>query len=46
MPAGPPWRSYGDYELPDRATALAAPLRAFPSWYLRLECAACGKSAT
>ena len=30
-------------ELPDRATAMAAPLRAFPSWYLRLECAACGR---
>jgi hypothetical protein len=28
---------------PDRATALASPLRAFPSWYLRMECAACGR---
>jgi hypothetical protein len=29
--------------LPDRATALAAPLRAFPSWHIRIECAACGR---
>jgi hypothetical protein len=41
MPSGP-WRSYGDDELPDRATALAAPLRSFPSWYLRT-CDRCGK---
>jgi hypothetical protein len=41
--AGPPWRSYGDDPLSDRATALASPLRAFPSWYLRMECATCGR---
>ena len=29
--------------LPDRATALAAPLRAFPSWHIRIECATCGR---
>jgi hypothetical protein len=40
----PPWRSYGDDPLPDRATALAAPLRAFPRWYLRMECAPAGGS--
>jgi hypothetical protein len=42
-PPGPPWRCYGDHPLPDRAAALASPLRAFPSWYLRMECAACGR---
>ena len=42
-PQWPPWRSYGDDPLPDRATALASPLRAFPSWYLRMECATCGR---
>ena len=40
---GPPWRYYGDYELPSRAEALAAPLRAFPSWYPRMECASSGR---
>jgi hypothetical protein len=43
MTAGPPWRCHGDHPLPDRATALEAPLRAFPSWYLRVECATCGR---
>lgn len=43
MADGPPWRCYGDHPLPDRATALAAPLRSFPSWYLRMECAVCGR---
>jgi hypothetical protein len=33
--------SYGDYPLPSRGEALAAPLRAFRSWLLRLECARC-----
>lgn len=27
---------------PDRDTALAAPLRAFPSWYIRTTCGVCG----
>jgi hypothetical protein len=35
--------AHAEDELPDRATALAAPLQAFPSWYLRMECAACGR---
>jgi hypothetical protein len=38
-----PWRCYGDAPLPSPAEALAEPLRAFPSWYLRMECAACGR---
>ena len=42
MPPHPPWLCYGADALPDRATALAAPLRAFPSWYLRLVCT-CGR---
>jgi hypothetical protein len=43
LPARKVWRSYGDYPLPSRAEALAAPLRAFLSWYLRIECARCGR---
>jgi hypothetical protein len=46
MPAKPVpkrhWRSYGDDPLPTREEALAAPLRAFPSWFLRIECSRCG----
>ena len=37
------WLSYGDAPLPTTAEALAAPLSAFPSWYLRMECERCGK---
>jgi hypothetical protein len=37
------WRSYTDDPLPTPAEALAAPLRAFPSWFLRIECDRCGK---
>jgi hypothetical protein len=37
------WRSYGDDPLPTPAEALAAPFRAFPSWFLRIECDRCGK---
>jgi hypothetical protein len=33
--------SYGDYLLPSRDEALAAPLRAFRSWLLRIECERC-----
>ena len=29
--------------LPTTAEALAAPLSAFPSWYLRMECERCGR---
>ena len=47
MPARPVpkrhWRSYGDDPLPTREEALAAPLRAFPSWFLRIECSRCGR---
>ena len=38
------WRSYGTDPLPSAAEALAEPLRAFPSWFLRIECDRCGKT--
>jgi hypothetical protein len=38
------WRSYGIDPLPTPAEALAEPFRAFPSWFLRLECDRCGKA--
>jgi hypothetical protein len=37
------WRSYGDHPLPSGAEALDEPLRAFPSWFLRIVCERCGK---
>jgi hypothetical protein len=37
------WRSYGDQSPPTPAEALGEPLRAFPSWFLRIECERCGK---
>ena len=37
------WRSYGTEFLPTAAEALQKPLRAFPSWFLRIECDRCGK---
>ena len=37
------WRSYGTDPLPTAAEALAEPFRAFPSWFLRIECDRCGK---
>jgi hypothetical protein len=37
------WRSYGTEPLPTAAEALQQPLRAFPSWFLRIECDRCGK---
>jgi hypothetical protein len=37
------WRSYGSYPLPSGEQALAEPLRAFPSWFLRIVCERCGK---
>ena len=47
MPARPVprrhWRSYGDHPLPTGAEALDEPLRAFPSWFLRIVCERCGK---
>jgi hypothetical protein len=36
------WRCYGEHPLPSPAEALAAPLQAFPSWYLRMVCQ-CGQ---
>ena len=39
----PHWRSYGTDPLPTPAEALAEPLRAFPSWFLRITCDCCGK---
>jgi hypothetical protein len=37
------WRSYGTEPLPTPAEALDLPLRAFPSWFLKLTCERCGK---
>jgi hypothetical protein len=37
------WRSYGNDPLPSGEQALDEPLRAFPSWYLRIVCDRCGK---
>ena len=37
------WRIYGDDPLPTPAEALAEPLSAFPSWFLRVERDRCGK---
>jgi hypothetical protein len=37
------WRSYGNDPLPSGEQALDEPLRAFPSWFLRIVCDRCGK---
>jgi hypothetical protein len=37
------WRSYTDEPLPTPLEALNEPFRAFPSWFLRIECDRCGK---
>ena len=37
------WRSYGDDPLPTPEEALGRSLRAFPSWFLRIECERCHK---
>jgi hypothetical protein len=37
------WRSYGTDPLPTAQEALDQPFRAFPSWFLRIECDRCGK---
>jgi hypothetical protein len=37
------WRSYGNDPLPTGEQALDEPLRAFPSWFLRIVCDRCGK---
>ena len=41
-PPRPVWPPYGDYPLPTAEEALHASLRAFPSWFLRIECDRCG----
>ena len=38
------WRSYGTEPLPTPAEALDLPFRAFPSWFLCIECDRCGKA--
>jgi hypothetical protein len=38
------WHSYGTEPLPTATAALEQPLRAFPSWFLRIECDRCGKA--
>jgi hypothetical protein len=37
------WRSYGTEPLPTPQEVLQQPMRAFPSWFLRIECDRCGK---
>ena len=37
------WRSYGTDPLPSPTEALDMPLRAFPSWFLKITCDRCGK---
>jgi hypothetical protein len=38
------WRPYGNEPLPSPQEALNELLRAFPSWFLRIECDRCGKT--
>jgi hypothetical protein len=47
-PRTPPerhWRSYGTEPLPTPQEALQQPMRAFPSWFLRITCDRCGKDS-
>jgi hypothetical protein len=37
------WRRYGNRPLPSGEEVLDEPLRAFPSWFLRMVCARCRK---
>ena len=37
------WRSYGTEPLPSVAEALQQPMRAFPSWFLKITCDRCYK---
>jgi hypothetical protein len=37
------WRSYGTDPLPTAQEALQQPMRAFPSWFLKVTCDRCGK---
>jgi hypothetical protein len=41
-----PLRSYDTEQLPTPQEALQQPFRAFPSWFLRIECDRCGKVTT
>jgi hypothetical protein len=45
LPASPwrHWRSYGTEPLPTAAEAMTEPMRAFPSWFLKVTCDRCGK---
>jgi hypothetical protein len=43
MPTRKVWRNYGHDPLPTGEQALDEPLRAFPSWFLRIVCDRCGK---
>ena len=38
------WRSYGTEPLPPAQEALQQSFRAFPSWFLRIQCDRCGKT--
>ena len=38
------WRSYGTEPLRPPSEALGLPFRAFPSWFLRIECDRCVKT--
>lgn len=42
-PAPRHWRSYGTDPLPTPQEALQEPMRAFPSWFLKITCDRCGK---
>ena len=44
MPPQRHWRSYGTEQLSTAQEALDLPLRAFPGWFLRIECDRCGKT--
>jgi hypothetical protein len=39
------WRSYGTDPLPTPQEALQQPMRAFPSWFLKITCDRCGKDS-
>jgi hypothetical protein len=45
LPASPwrHWRSYGTEPLPTATEAMTEPMRAFPSWFLKITCDRCGK---
>jgi hypothetical protein len=41
--APPVWHNHSSDRLPGRNEALRAPLKAFPNWYLRLQCERCDR---